>query len=248
MFVIQPTFAIEDVVESRSTNMTDFADYTGETFFKSRFELEEERNQVLQEQKKQYYQQFRPSNWQGRLAFHRNKTMPPFKIIRLKIVDVLQMKFAKKQNLNTQISTDTDEKTALDEHDNSETQINDNAISNSENEENSLLQEEAQNIQVMVKCRTMKYLPETNEMEAIGNVELKFPTQNTIMYSDRMTYNNMTGIVQLYDNVKVIRDGQDLYGDYIKVDLNEEISQITNPKAQYAMSLDFEAENGYVFG
>lgn len=253
MFIMQPAFSIEEIVESRSSNMTDFADYTGETFFKSRFELEEERNQLLQVQKKQYYQQFRPSNWQGRLAFHRNKTMPPFKIIRLKIVNVknnLQMKFAKKQNSNTQISadTDTDEESALDEQNNSETQIKDNAISTSDNEDNSVLQEEAQDIQVMVKCRTMKYLPETNEMEAIGSVELKFPTQNTVMYSDRMTYNNMTGIVQLYDNVKVIRNGQELYGDYIKVDLNEEMSQITNPKAQYAMSLDFEAENGYVFG
>lgn len=255
---MQPAFSIEEVTEGYSPTFSEMSDFTGETFFKSKFELSEERAQTLQQQKKDYYQQFRPLN-SVRLSLHRNKTIPPLKRVRLKIVSIknnLSKKHAQKQLQVTETKTDEDSGDENVVEDSNETTVSDesSAISQADkpeenDEENEVVKEElAEEIQVMVKCRTMKYLPETNEMEATGNVELRFPTQNVIMYSDRMTYNNMSGIAQLYDNVKVIRNGQELYGDYMKIDLNEEVSQITNPTTDYAYSLNFQAENGYVFG
>ena len=56
-----PTFAIEDVIqEERSSNMTERDDYTGETFFRSKFELMEEREAEVKRQRAEYDKEFRP--------------------------------------------------------------------------------------------------------------------------------------------------------------------------------------------
>ena len=54
-------------------------------------------------------------------------------------------------------------------------------------------------------------------------------------------------IVQLYDSVKIVKDGSEILGDYMKINLNEESSFIEKPRAsQY--KFDISAENGYMFG
>jgi len=235
-----PAMAIEDInVEQNSTNLTDFADYTGEKFFKSTFELQEEREKKNEFLKKQFNSKFYPNYRGGHYAFlNERRSMPPLKRIRLDIAKSYQnfkeKRLEKKQKNTQDVFVDANG-------------IAENIEELEEEAENEVLKEEAEEVQTMLKCRTVKYLPETNEMEAIGDVKVIFPQQNTTLYSQRMTYNTLTNIIQLYDNVRVVRDGHEVLGEYMKVDLNEESGLLKNLRAS-DFNLDIEAENGYLFG
>ena len=219
-----PSFAIEEYVEQeRSSNMTEMADYTGETFFKSKYELEEERNKNIELQRKQYFKSFRPHH----TTFYRtsSKTMPPLKKLRTKIANFKASKKEKK----------------------SEEPVIDSNGAILENEENEVVAQEAGESQAMIRCKTVKYLPESNQMEAVGNVQVIFPQQNATLYSNRMTYDNLNNVIELYDSVKVVRDGSEILGDYLKINLNEESAFLDNPRAN-EFNVNVVAENGYMFG
>lgn len=220
-----PAFAIEDVIEQqKSTNFTELSDYTGENFFKSKYEIDEERQKNIQQMKKNYYGRFIIDE-NNTYNFRSRKSMPPLKKIRLGVVRLKEnLKFKK-----TQKTVETVDANGIVE------------------EENTVISEEAEETQTMIKCKTMKFLPETNEMEAIGNVEIKFPAQNVSLFADRMTYDTLNSVIQLYDNVKVVRNGDEVFGEYIKIDLNDEYGYLKNLKAS-EYNIDIVAENGYMFG
>ncbi len=237
-----PTFAIENVVENHSQNLTEFSDFTGETFFKSKYEIDEERQKNLQQMKRKYYRRFLVNEGDSTFNYSNRKSMPPLKKLRLGVVRLKDKvsasrtakKAAKEAAKNAETGNDISEE-ALQVEDKSEVI------------ENEVIAEEAETAQTMIKCKTMKYLPETNEMEATGNVEIKFPQQDIYLYADRMTYDTVNSIIQLYDNVKVIRQGNEVLGEYIKVDLNNETGFLKNLKAS-EYNIDIIAENGYMFG
>lgn len=220
-----PVSAIEDVIENHSPNLSEMSDFTGENFFKSKYELDEERQRNLQQQENRYNRQFHVND-ENTFRFSNRKSMPPLKKIRLGVVRA-------KDKINAKI------------HKKNSTVVDSNGIE--VEEENTVLSEESQETQAMIKCKTMKFLPDSNEMEVTGNVELKFPAQNTSMYSDRMTYDTLNGVIQLYDNVKVVRDGNEVFGEYIKIELNDEKGYLKNLKAS-EYNIDVIAENGYMFG
>ncbi len=223
MFVL-PAYAVQDVVEQeRSTSMTDFSDYTGEKFFKSSIELEKERQQEEENARNLFNRRFIPEDG-GTYNFHSKKTMPPLKRLRTKISKAYTNRAEKKAN----------KKYA-------------DANGLVEEEENSVAKEEAEETQAVMKCKTMKYLPQSSELEAIGGVEITFPAKNTVLTSDRMIYDRANNIMHMYDNVKVVRGGSEVLGEYLKVDLNEESVFVDKPTAS---EFDFKvhAENGYMFG
>ena len=218
-----PTFAIEDVIqEERSSNMTERDDYTGETFFRSKFELMEEREAEVKRQRAEYDKEFRPYHM-SRFRV-KNKTMPPLKKLRMKIYK----SYSKNKDQNVE-----------------QKMVDSNGVE--VEEENEVLIEEAAETQAMIRCKTLKYLPEENSMEATGNVHIVFPNQNSTLYADRMTFDNINKIIQLYDNVKIVSEGNEVLGDYLKINLNDESSFLKNPRAsQYKFTIS--AENGYMFG
>ncbi len=220
---VLPVFAVEEVFQQeRSSGLTQMSDYTGENFFRSKYDLEEERNTELERNKKKYYQEFRPVR-AGRFSTG-SKTMPPLKKLRMGI---------KKYNADRKLK-------------NSEQKMVDSNGVVIE-DENEVITEEAAETQAMIRCKTLKYLPEQNLLESTGNVRIIFPDQNTTLYAKRMTFDETNQIIQLYDDVKVVRDGSEVFGDYMKVDLNEESSFLKNPRASQ-FNINIVAENGYMFG
>ena len=221
---VMPVFAIEDdMVQERSSGLTKMSDYTGENFFRSKYDLEQERDSEVERQKKEYYRQFRPVK-----SGHYNtsqKTMPPLKKLRLKV-----SKFNSDRKLKK-----------------SEPKMVDSNGVVIEEEENEVIKEEAAETQAMIRCKTLKYLPEQNMLESTGNVRVIFPAQNTTLYAKRMTYDEVNQIIQLYDDVKVVREGSEVLGDYMKINLNDESSFLKLPRfSQY--NINIVAENGYMFG
>ena len=227
-----PVMAIEDVVlQEKSSNLSEFADFTGDNFFKSVYDLENERKKEVDRAQENFNKTFfyspSPTN-----DYAKRRAMPPIKKLRLTVSRWAKDKAAaKKQKLETE-----------------EVQVDANGIviQNSE-EEKEVLEEEQSETSAMVRCKTLKYLPESNEMEGIGGVTVLFPQQNTTLTGQRMLYNTESGIIQLFDDVVVNRQGSKVYGDYLKVDLNEESGLLTNIKAS-EMSVSIEAESGYMFG
>lgn len=217
-----PCFAIQNTVEQeKSTNLTELSDFTGEKFFKSSVDLQKEREADIKNQKTNFYREFKPA-YGGTYDFPNKKTMPPLKKIRVKIA---------KHNANKALKNS--ENASID--------------SNGVEEENIVEQEEREQTQAVMKCKTMKYLPQSKEMEAIGGVEITFPQQGAVLTSKRMTYNQATNVIQAFDDVKIVRDGQTVYGDYLKIDMNEESGLMNNVKVS-EFEFDVYAENGYMFG
>ncbi len=222
--IILPAYAVQDVVEpERSTMMTDFSDYTGERFFKSSVELEKERQQEEDNARKLFQRRFIPESGVV-YNFSNRKTTPPIKKLRKKISKAYTNRAERKAN----------KKFA-------------DANGLVEEEENSVIKEEAAETQAVMRCKTMKYLPQTSELEAVGGVEITFPSRNTVLTSDRMVFDRINNIMHLYDNVKVVRNGNEVLGEYLKVNLNEESVFVDKP---IASEFDFKvhAENGYMFG
>jgi hypothetical protein len=117
-----------------------------------------------------------------------------------------------------------------------------------EEEENEVLQQEKEDeTRAVMKCKVMKYNPDKTLVEAIGGVEITIPAQNVVMTADKMTFNQVTNIIELFDNVKVVKAGNEVFGDYMKINLNEESGVLDNLRAsQYVF--DIQAEHGYMFG
>lgn len=221
--LVLPATAVEDVIlQERSDNMTEFSDYTGENFFRSKYELEKERTDEINRMEKEYYSEFKPYRV-GRYST-KSKTMPPLKKLRVKLSNI---KFEKKPKKLEFKNVDANGVVV--------------------EEENEVIAQEAAETQAMIRCKTLKYLPEQNVMEATGNVRVLFPAQDTTLYATRMTYDNVNQIIQLYDDVKIVRQGSEIFGDYMKINLNDESSFIKKPRAS-ELNLTVNAENGYMFG
>ena len=232
-----PVTAIEDnqvVIEEQSSNFNEISEFTGETFFKSYFELQEERALERERLQNEYYHKFNP-NYGGTLdEYMYRRSKAPVRIMR----DSLSKKIAKFKENRANKKSEENKEAFVD--------ANGMPIEEAE-EENEVLSEENEAVQTLIKCKLTKYLPETGEIEGTGDVSISFPEDGIQMYSDKMTYNTNTGIIQLFDNVKVIQNGETIYGDYMKIDTNDESGLLKNPKLSNLM-IDLVAENGYMFG
>ncbi len=233
MFLTLPAFSIEATQEqstSVSTNMLDISDFTGDNFFRSGKELQRERDNKIEQDRLEYNRNFVPT----RSPFYdytTRKTMAPVKKLRLKANKYMKNRAERTANKKKLKSSDI-------------------ASENIEEEENSVEEEEKELLgsqQIIIKCKVMKYLPETNDIEATGNLSITFPEQDTVVYGKRMTYNNYTNVIQIYDDVKILRNGSETLGDYLKFNLNEESGVLNNLKfTDYNIKLI--AEHGYMFG
>lgn len=101
--------------------------------------------------------------------------------------------------------------------------------------------------QAVLDCDTMEYFGDKTELQADGNVVMFFPQNNSTIKADKMTYNQTSNLIKAYGNVILISDGQELHGDFMQVDMNEEVSFIDNPTTDI-FQVRARAKKGYMYG
>lgn len=106
-------------------------------------------------------------------------------------------------------------------------------------------QEDTENI--ILDCDNMDYDTETYSMLATGNVNVKFVKQQTTIKADKITYDRMNNTIKAEGDVKILKNGQTITGDYIFVDMNEENALIENPVTRTA-TIEIKSKKGYVYG
>lgn len=99
---------------------------------------------------------------------------------------------------------------------------------------------------VLVDSDTIEYFPERHEFEATGNAKVTFPSENSVLIADKITFNHDTNYVKGYGNVVLIKEGQKINGEYIQVDLNENNAMMTHPVLNH-MAIKIRAKQGIVY-
>ena len=116
----------------------------------------------------------------------------------------------------------------------------------SDNKDKSAISEENTE-SIVLDCDNMDYDTDNYCLYAIGNVNVEFVKQETVVKADKITYDRMNNTIKAEGNVVIVKNGQNIYGDYIFVDLNEENALIENPITTNT-TIELRAKKGYVYG
>lgn len=85
---------------------------------------------------------------------------------------------------------------------------------------------------VQLDADKIEYNNETMDIIATGSPVLFFPPQSITLKADKMVYNFKSNILNAYDNVEVIRDGNTVCGDFFQINMNEEYANLDNVKTK----------------
>lgn len=113
-------------------------------------------------------------------------------------------------------------------------------------EENSEIVNEPQT-KILLECKEMEYLSDLKEIQARGGAKLIFPEQNMVATADTMIYNQKEAFIKMFDNVVIKRGDNEMTGEYMKIDLNEEIGVLDNVKSS-GYEIETVAEKGIMYG
>lgn len=80
---------------------------------------------------------------------------------------------------------------------------------------------------------------------ANGNVEIISKEQNVTLKANVAVLDRSNQTIKLYDNVKIIKQGIEMLGEYMLVDLNEQNILMDNPTLE-AYSFEIKAQEGYL--
>ncbi|MBQ6515611.1 hypothetical protein IJI31_00365 [bacterium] len=141
-----------------------------------------------------------------------SSTTPPLKKLRLKIS---KMKLKHKKGNTENIANE---------------ELTDGEVITEDNVKNDI-PEEQQNI--ILSCDDMYYSHANAVMQARGNVVIEFQEQGAKLYADELNFYNNDNIIIATGNVKVVKDNQEIFGDYIKVDLNTENILVDKPYTKF---------------
>ena len=100
---------------------------------------------------------------------------------------------------------------------------------------------------IILDCEDMNYDTDKYCLYANGNVVVKFVNQKTTVKADKITYDRMNNTIKAEGNVKILKHGQVIEGDYIFVDMNEENALIEKPILETS-TIEMHANKGYVYG
>jgi len=109
------------------------------------------------------------------------------------------------------------------------------------------IDETASKNQALLDCDSMEYFAERTELEADGHVVMFFPQNNSTIKADKIVYNQTSNLIKAYGNVVLISDGKELLGDFMQVDMNEEVSFMDNPTSDI-FQIRAKAKKGYMYG
>ena len=100
---------------------------------------------------------------------------------------------------------------------------------------------------IILDCEHVDYDTDSYCVYATGNATVNFVKQDTIVKADKITYDRMNNTIKAEGNVKILKNGQTINGEYIFVDMNEENALIEKPIAQTA-TVSIHSDKGYVYG
>ena len=98
---------------------------------------------------------------------------------------------------------------------------------------------------VQVDSDIIEYFPDRHEFEAIGNAKVFFPEQNSTMTADKIIFNHDSNYIKAYDNIVITRDREQITGDYVHINLNEDNALITEPVMEH-MNIQIRAKSGNI--
>lgn len=99
---------------------------------------------------------------------------------------------------------------------------------------------------IVLDCDNVDYDTPNYLIKATGNVSVNFVNQKTTVKSDILTFDRINNTVKAEGNVRIIKNGRIVTGDYIFVDLNEENALIENPLSR-TESIEIRSKKGYVY-
>lgn len=105
--------------------------------------------------------------------------------------------------------------------------------------------EDSENI--ILDCEKVDYDSENYLVYAVGNVNVEFVKQKTKVKADIITFDRLNNTVKAEGNVRILKNGRTITGEYIFVDLNEENALIENPLTRSA-NMEIKSERGIVYG
>ncbi|MBR1776833.1 LPS-assembly protein LptD [bacterium] len=241
LFIANAAFAEYSYVDSN--------DFTGESFFQS---------PTLETSKK-------PEK-----GLSRTPTTPPLKKARLMIQDKVQ---TRKDNMSQFAPTNPDASIYKTETDTSEyaskevkEEFDENMMPDGfeadeesieenkkarrlfgKNSKQDFAQDSENTEDIILDCENVDYDTNNYCIYAKGNVNVEFVKQGTVVKADVITYDRMNNTIKAEGNVRILKNGQTITGDYIFVDMNEENALIENPTAKTG-SIAIHSQKGYVYG
>lgn len=96
-----------------------------------------------------------------------------------------------------------------------------------------------------INADKITYDDEEGNVYAKGNVEIIAKSQGVTLKADEAVLDKPTQTIKLVDNVKIIKDGTEMSGEYMLVDLNEQNILMDNPTMK-AYSFVINAQEGYL--
>lgn len=228
-----------------------YADFTGEAFFTPPAVTEEK--------------ELKEDNHR-----HKESTMPPLKKLRIKMKNraydraqknsqlaptnpddvIYNQETSQSEYASKEVEEDFDENMMPDGFEADEESIQDSKkLKLFKGKKNKKTAEEpVENTEeIILDCDNMDYDTDNYCLYANGNVNVEFVKQGTNVKADVITYDRMNNTIKAEGNVKILKNGQTITGDYIFVDMNEENALIENPYAQTA-TVEIRAKKGYVYG
>ena len=100
-------------------------------------------------------------------------------------------------------------------------------IKKSKQKENTFLDANSSNVNIY--CDNMEYLQDKKEIVGTGNAKVIITENNSTMTADKIVYNHDLNYIEGIDNVRIVRDGKVMDGDYTKIDLNYGNAMMDNP-------------------
>ena len=96
-----------------------------------------------------------------------------------------------------------------------------------------------------INADKITYDDDEGNVYAKGNVEIIAKEQGVALKADEAILDKTSQTIKLHDNVKIIKDGAEMSGEYLLIDLNEQNILMDNPTLE-AYSFKIAAQEGYL--
>jgi len=100
---------------------------------------------------------------------------------------------------------------------------------------------------IILDCNKVDYDTNNYLVYATGDVNVEFVKQGITVKSDIITFDRLNNTIKAEGNVRILKSGRVITGDYIFVDMNEENALIENPMSKSA-NIEIKSQKGYVYG
>ena len=99
---------------------------------------------------------------------------------------------------------------------------------------------------IILDCENVDYDTPNYLITANGNVNVQFVKQGISVKADKITFDRINNTIKAEGNVRILKSGHTITGDYIFVDMNEENALIENPITKSA-TIEIKSKKGYVY-